>query len=236
MKLWQCQNGQADKELQYILDIVRILLLLTARRKIFSLQTYHRSLKSIFEMKQRHSKIKQLDLLPKSAKLYGGIHRSKRKARGTRPLASTQTIHLVMRSTKAVGQMSFTYHHSLIKRLIESQALKSHVKVIDWANVGNHLHLHIQLPRLFRESYCRFIRGLTGAIAIKLFKASKLRKVVRTSKDRFWDLRPFTRVLTSWRELLNLRHYILVNSFEGLGFSRQEAEVRAHVKEFDDDT
>jgi len=184
-------------------------------------------------MKQRHSKIKQLDLLPKSAKLYGGIHRSKRNARGARPLASTQTIHLVMRSTKAIGKMSFTYHHSLIKRLIESQALKSHVKVMDWANVGNHLHLHIQLPRVFRASYNRFIRGLTGAIALKLFKANKLCKIVHTNKDRFWDLRPFTRVLTSWREFKSLRHYILVNSFEGLGFSRQESEVRAYVQEFD---
>ena len=172
---------------------------------------------------------RQLDMLPKAPKQYGGVYRNNAKNRGERPLASNQTIHLVMRSTKATGTRSFTRHRALVKGLVESQAKNANVRVISWANVGNHVHMHIQLPRIFRVQYTKFIRGLTGAIALKIMAANRLNKVVRETKDRFWDQRPFTRVLTSWREHVNLRHYIQTNHFEGLGFERNEAGVRAYV-------
>ena len=176
-------------------------------------------------------KPKQLSMFKKVRRDYGGDLRKNKKNRGERPLASRQTIHLVMRSTKATGALSFTKHRALIRNFVESQSQKAGVKIISWANVGNHLHVHIQLPHLFRPSYKRFIRGLTGAIALRITGANKNNRVVRESKDRFWDRRPFTRVLTSWREFANLRHYIVTNHFEGLGFDREEANVRAYVKE-----
>jgi REP element-mobilizing transposase RayT len=121
-----------------------------------------------------------------------------------------------MRSTLAKGAMSFSRNRALIKMIVATQSKRASVRVISWANVGNHLHLHIQLPRLFRDSYCRFIRGLAGTIALKIQRASGQ----RTKANEFWKLRPFTRVLTSWREHLKLNDYIRLNHFEGLGFDR----------------
>lgn len=193
--------------------------------------SYRRPNKPMQSPKARAIKPKQLSMLPKVRRDYGGDLRKNAKNRGARPLASRQTIHLVMRSTKAKEALSFTRHRALIRHLVEAQANNASVKVISWANVGNHLHLHIQLPRAFRSSYKTFIRGLTGAIALKFSGANKNNKVVRESKDRFWDQRPFTRVLSSWREYANLRHYVLANQFEGLGFDREEARIRAYVKE-----
>src|SRR6185437_13279855 len=132
---------------------------------------------------KRMARQKQLSLLPKVPKDYGGDLRKIVKNRGERPLASRQTIHLVMRSTKATAEKSFTRHRALIRNLVESQAKNSNVKVISWANVGNHLHLHVQLPHTFRASYKKFVRGLTGAIALRITGANKNKRVVHESKD-----------------------------------------------------
>jgi REP element-mobilizing transposase RayT len=175
----------------------------------------------------------QLEMLPIAPTYYGGVYRRKARGRGARPLSSTQSIHLVLRSSKAHGPRSFIKHRSLISRLVESQAKNAHVRVISWANVGNHLHLHIQLPRMFRESYRKFVRGLTGAIALRMLQASRCKKRVRSVKDRSWDQRPFTHVVGSWRQFNNLRDYIRLNHFEGLGFDRIQAYVAAHDSTLD---
>jgi hypothetical protein len=39
-------------------------------------------------------------------------------------------------------------------------------------------------------------------------------------QERFWDLRPFTRVLTSWREFQLLRDYIKMNYLEARGIEK----------------
>lgn len=75
-------------------------------------------------------------------------------------------MHLVLRSTQAVGEWSFRRQPELIKRLIYKDANKIGVKVHGIANVGNHLHLHVKLTHRF--TYDRFIRALTGAIALAI--------------------------------------------------------------------
>jgi hypothetical protein len=41
--------------------------------------------------------------------------------------------------------------------------------------------------------------------------------------SRFWDYRPFTRVVESFRAYLNLRDYLLINELEGQGCERVHA-------------
>jgi len=43
---------------------------------------------------------------------------------------------------------------------------------------------------------------------------------------RFWDYRPFSRVLCSFKEFLTLKNYIQINQLEGLGYTRSEAKYR----------
>jgi hypothetical protein len=87
------------------------------------------------------------------------------------------------------------------------------------ANVGNHLHLHVKLSN--RRGYAPFIRALTGAIAMLVSGARRDHGI----EGKFWDYRPFTRVIVSLKAFLNLRDYIAINRLEGFGYRRDDARM-----------
>jgi len=98
------------------------------------------------------------------------------------------------------------------------------------ANVGNHLHFHIKLSN--RHTWDAFIRSLTGSIAMAVTSSSKWsplkgkkHPVTGLPVKRFWDLRPFTRVIRGFKGFLNLRDYIEVNQVEGFGIRKNEARM-----------
>jgi hypothetical protein len=135
--------------------------------------------------------MKQLTLLKLESKSHGGLLRRKRKGRGARPLAAKESMHLILKSSKAKGEWSFKRRENAfkIKCIFEKFAKKYHVRILSIANVGNHLHLHIQL--FYRRGYVPFIRAVTSAIAMAITKRSRWNKI----KVKFWDYRPFTRVI-----------------------------------------
>jgi hypothetical protein len=93
------------------------------------------------------------------------------------------------------------------------------------------LHFHIHLGNRF--GYRPFIRGLTAAIAMAVTGASRWQGGLggtRGSKARFFDYRPFTRVVLGRRAFLNLWDYLEINQLEGLGVSRVMA--RWQVRDF----
>lgn len=163
--------------------------------------------------------MKQLHLLKPESKSHGGILRNKRKGRGARPISASESMHVVLRSSKAKGEWSFKRKENSkkIDRIIKKFSKKHHVGVKQVANVGNHLHMDIQLAH--RRSYKPFIRAITSAIAMAITGVSRWTK----RKIKFWDYRPFTRVIKSWRAKLALRDYIMINQLEGIGNSRIEA-------------
>jgi len=216
----------------------------------------------------------QLSLLEKKPLAYGGdLLKTRKGRRGGRPLETKSTIHLVLRSTKAKGDWSFKKpkNERAIQNIVKKFAHKYQIKVISLANVGNHLHFHIKLNKLW--TYKPFIRAITSAIAMavtgtnrwtkseassSISTASKamnlsLQRVIsrggisgngkfaidaRTTKkapevklstkasftkQKFWDNRPFTRVVRSLKALLTLRDYIHINELEGFGYRREEA-------------
>ena len=87
------------------------------------------------------------------------------------------------------------------------------------ANVGNHLHLHLQLGN--RYGYKPFIRATTAAIAMAITGASRWRKI----GVKFWDLRPFTRVVIGRKAWMILTRYIRLNQLEGMGYERATAKA-----------
>jgi hypothetical protein len=106
-----------------------------------------------------------------------------------------------------------------VNYLIKRFTSKYHITVLSYANVGNHLHLHI---RLFRHHFWKpFIRGLTAAIAMAITGVSRWQK--SKLRKKFWDYRPYTRVVQSWRAFLNMRDYVEINRYEGYGIDRSEA-------------
>jgi len=168
----------------------------------------------------------QLQLLQKQPQAYGGELLKKRKNRRSgRPLDTKHTMHLVLRSTKAKGPWSFKVrkHEQAIRRIIQKFSTKYSVQIISMANVGNHLHLHIKLIK--RWTYKPFIRAITAAIAMAITGASRWNPLKKEAKDKFWDYRPFTRVVQSYRAFLNLRDYVKINQYEGSGYHREHARM-----------
>lgn len=167
----------------------------------------------------------QLNLLKKENLSFGGDLMTTRKGRmGVRPLATRNSMHLVLRSTKAKGTWSFTrpQHRKNIEKIVSRFSRKYGVRVLALANVGNHLHFHIQLTSLL--TYKPFIRAVTAAIAMAVTGYSRWNKRP-TDENGFWDRRPFTRVIAGGRRaFLSLRDYIHINRLEGFGFRREIAE------------
>lgn len=164
----------------------------------------------------------QLSLMKNQPKSYGGELLKTRKGRTHgRPLDTKNTLHLVMRSSKAKGNWSFKKpsNENKIKEILLKFSKKYGVRILSLANVGNHLHLQIKLSH--RITYFPFIRAITAAIAMAVTGASRWNKL--KTRLHFWDYRPFTRVVQSLRAVLNLRDYIKINQLEGNGLGRMQA-------------
>lgn len=140
-------------------------------------------------------------------------------------------MHLVLRSSKAVEDMSFKapQNRQAIEKIISRFAAKYGLRIISLANVGTHLHFHVKIAK--RRGYLCFIRAVTAAIAMHVSGKNRwtMKKRVNLAnkrvqrRDKFWDYRPFTRIVDGFRAFLNLRDYIQINQLEGLGVPRHQA-------------
>src|SRR6187431_1827430 len=88
-------------------------------------------------------KPKQLHLFKPQKSDHGGDlkHPQKRK----RPLSVSESMHLVLRSSEARHDWSFRRHQKDIDQILKKFAVKYYIQILSYANVGNHIHLHIQL-------------------------------------------------------------------------------------------
>jgi len=175
----------------------------------------------------------QLDLFKKGIDRYGGSLQTTRKGRAHgRPVSTKHSMHFVLRSTKARGEWSFLRHKREIAEILNRFANKNGIKIESFANVGNHLHLHLKLSN--RHAYKPFIRAITSAIMMKVTGTSRWWKYGRASgkylknepqkeNGRFWDRRPYSRIVVGFKAVLNLRDYILINKYEGFNYDRGEA-------------
>jgi REP element-mobilizing transposase RayT len=134
-------------------------------------------------------------------------------------------MHLVLWSSKAKGEWSFRRPKtaSKIKNIVASFAEKYGVRIYSMANVGNHLHFHIQLGS--RHGYRPFIRAITASIAMAATGASRWKPLKKSAGDRFWDRRPFTRIIQGFSAFLGLKDYIEINQLEGFGNNRVQAKM-----------
>lgn len=168
-------------------------------------------------MKQR-----QLSLLKKQERAYGGDLLKTRKGRqGGRPLDTKNSMHLVLRSSKAKGSMSFRapQNRKRVEGIVAKFSTKYGIKIFSLANVGTHLHLHMKLAN--RHTYRPFIRAVTAAIAMAITGKSRWQKM----KEKFWDYRPFTRVTVGFKGFLKLSDYLFINKLEGIYGDRTYAEL-----------
>lgn len=174
---------------------------------------------------------KQTTLFSRGQSAYGGILLNTRKGRAQgRPLSVKQTMHLVLRSSHAVKEKSFLKNGTAnkIQIILKKFATKYGVRILSVANVGNHLHIHLKLTS--RPTYAPFIRAVTAAIAMAATGSSRWSKLADQGIKKFWDYRPFTKVIQSRRYFLNINDYLLINQLEGLGYKRIHARALISVQ------
>lgn len=181
------------------------------------------------------AKAKQLRMIKPTESDYGGDLQTCRAGRKHgRPLSTRKSMHLVLRSTKATGERSFLRRRNkiVVEAIIAKFARNFSVRILSMANVGNHIHLHIQ--RMNRFTYFSFIRAVTGGIALAIGGigegASKQSTKVSTSSRRFWDRRPFTRIVNCFADFKNVVKYIRINELEGLGHIRAKARQIVEIE------
>ena len=148
---------------------------------------------------------------------HGGSIRGSRKRK--RPIGVRSSMHLVLRSSKAKGRWSFRNFETEIHEILVKFSRKNHIQILSAANVGNHLHLHIQVRR--RDLFRAFIRAVTSAIMMKVTGFSRWKP--SPENFQFWDMRPFSRIISTWKEFLTLKAYVEVNQWEALGYRKDVA-------------
>jgi REP element-mobilizing transposase RayT len=119
-------------------------------------------------------------------------------------------MHLVMRSEKAKNRLSLLLKARPIQRLAHKIAERHGVRIHQYVNAGNHLHLIVQ-PKS-REAFRNFLRDLTGKIAQLMTGARK-----GQSFGKFWDALAYTRVAQWGRAYRNLKDYLTINEIEAAG-------------------
>lgn len=140
----------------------------------------------------------QLDLIPRKwfeSTTFGGEKNSgKRKA--VRPFSLTKNTHLILKASKSI----LLSKKLLIQKQIQRFSGKHQIQIKDMVIHHNHIHFHIKISN--RDNYRRFVRALTSKIS-DLFKFKNL-----------WLQLPFTRILNSKREYVNLIAYFHKNRVE----------------------
>jgi REP element-mobilizing transposase RayT len=147
------------------------------------------------------------DLNISNKKTYGGITKGKRKV--ARPISTKKWAHLVLKSNKAKGTLSLLNPNNAlrVKNIIKKQSLKHGVRITDYVNMGNHLHLKVRPSS--RVGFQKFLKSTTALIARAVTGA---RKGVKFGK--FWDGLAYTRVIQSGYELFQLKGYFEANRVE----------------------
>lgn len=167
----------------------------------------------------RNEKVNLEDPRLRKMQQFGGPLLQKSNAKTARPLSTKHAMHLVLRSSLAHGAWSFKSpkNQKRIHELVVQMAREFRVRLSEFANGGDHLHLMIQVRS--RKSFNSFVRALSGALAMRVSGACKGNEL----KKKFWDYRPWTRVVEILKRYslasddFILEHLKKLKVFEGKG-------------------
>lgn len=167
---------------------------------------------------------------------FGGAKLARSHAKTKRPFVAKLPIHIVMRSTQARGAKSLLNYGAKIEEILSAESAKHGVRVHGAANAGNHLHLLLEAPS--KAHLSALLRALSGRIAMLVSGARKGHPIgtVGGQAGRFWDQRPFSRIVSRGRDFFGVLRYIVMNSTEvGADLSRIQTqsmfrEIRAALR------
>ncbi len=164
----------------------------------------------------------QLSFIPKNelrsikACCHGGVSLKKRR-KIARPLLPGKITHVVFKSSKATAELSFYKHKRLVASLLKAKSRRFFIEILDWVNMGNHLHLKVRFKD--RKRMGQFLKSFTGTLARAITGAKKGNRF-----GKFWDGLAYTRVLLSKLEEIGLKGY-----FEG---NHRQRELGYHERNF----
>ncbi len=146
-------------------------------------------------------------------RLTHGGELSKGKRKLGRPIATRRPMHIVMRSSLAVGGWSFLHpsHAPFIRCVVPLIAKRFNVQLYEWSQNSNHLHLLLRAAT--RDGLKHFLMAVSGRISQKITCAKKGNPLGK----RFFDHIPFSRIVEWGRSLVIARRYIIQNNLEALG-------------------
>jgi REP element-mobilizing transposase RayT len=141
-----------------------------------------------------------------------GGNRSKGKRKTSRPFFAKTPLHLVLKSDRAKGEWSLLHrkHKSKITSMIYVYAKRFKVRVINSANVGNHLHLLVKAEE--KKNLADFLRVLAGRIAVTVTGARKYVKRI----GKFWSNLYWSRLINWGRDFFHTHQYITCNLIEAM--------------------
>lgn len=119
-------------------------------------------------------------------------------------------MHLVLKSSRAVGKLSLHRESRFIEALIQQAGKRFGIRLYEFSNNGNHLHLLLRAET--REGFKSFLRSISGAIARRMTGAKKGKPL----SSSFWDNIPFTRIVEWGRDFKNAQSYVIQNLLEAL--------------------
>ena len=120
-------------------------------------------------------------------------------------------MHVTLKSSIAVGRLSLFTKRREIEQLVRRLANQFSVKVFEFSNNGNHLHLAVQARE--RVGFQQFLMAVAGQIAQRMTGSQKGKPLTR----KFWDFIPFTRIVEWGRDLEHVILYVMQNQQEALG-------------------
>ena len=146
---------------------------------------------------------KEMKYLPRA--WHGGEFKRKRKTK--RPLVPGATTHIILKSKRAVGALSFKKNERVVLNILKERSRKFHIEILDFVIMGNHLHLKAKFK--CAKNFRNFLRTFTGMLARKITNARK-----GITFGKFWDGLAYTRVLFTKLEEWGLRIYFSANKIE----------------------
>lgn len=140
---------------------------------------------------------------------YGGTLRRDKRRRGARPVSRRHALHMVFKSDNAKGPTSFLHPRCrvILHRTLKQMARRYGLRIHEVGICGNHFHVLVRFQN--RRLLMAFNKVFTSTLVKRLCGSQKLDR-------RFFDFRPFTRVVESCRGYEIARDYVLLNQLEGL--------------------
>ena len=142
------------------------------------------------------------------------------KEKKARPIATKRPMHLIFRSSRAVGKWSFLHakNQEKVEELLEKTARRFGVRVYRFANVGNHFHLLVQARQ--KRDLQNFLRVFAQGVVFLVTGAKKGNPI-----GKFWDALAYSRIVEWGKDWKGMLTYLGKNLLEGRGFPRDRVDA-----------